>query len=138
MTCRLAADLPPSTSRDWFAVPPGATTVCSCRMLPRMMTMFRIALMTADWIYTRRFNGMKAQHMIYFNTINRQLVSQESLLGFLLLTILRLRLGKSLKRRILNRMCTLLISRNVIHHFCFKNHLNFISSKFYGHIFSFN
>ena len=91
-------------------------------MLPRTMTMFRITLMTTDWIYTRRFSGMKAEHMIYFNTVNRQLVSQESLLEFLLLAILRLRLSKSSKRRILNRMWTLLIFRNIIRHFFFKNH----------------
>jgi len=118
MTCRLAADLPPSRSRDCFAVLPGAATVCSCRMLPRTMTMFRIARVTTDWMYTRRFSGMRAEHMMYINTINKQLVSQESLLEFLLWTILRLRVGKSSKLRILNRMWTLLISRNVIHN-CF-------------------
>jgi hypothetical protein len=107
----------------------------SCWMLPRTMTMFRIDLITTDWMYTRRFSGMKAEYMIYFNTINGQLVSQKSLLEFLLLTIIRLRLSKSLKRRIQNRMWTQLIFRKVIHHFFFKNKLNFIRSEFYGHIF---
>jgi hypothetical protein len=93
----------------------------SCRMLPRTMTMFRIALVTTDWMYTRRFSGMKAEHMMYFNTINEQLISQKSLLELLLLTIISLQLSRSPKRRILNQMWTRLIFRKVMHHLFLKN-----------------